>query len=239
MKELGGPIARDAILETHRRRVDAVAAGGWWFKIAGFGSGPPAGSGAQRSPLRIRSCLSGSIERALPQIRLHDARGMRRRVRRPSAEMQSLGAWPLERSPWRNPAHTGEHLARGPGEVGRAHTIQRMNEERLPTVAALGGLGLAAVALLFAAATDGPYLSVDSVNSWIIVFAAGLFAALFAVPFAFERRLRAIGPRWRRPLGAGAVGVGRGRDRRALRRRHARARQRLLGLLAGRRTGPS
>jgi hypothetical protein len=88
-----------------------------------------------------------------------------------------------------------------------------MDEERLPTLAAVVGLAVAAAGLLFAAATDGPYLTADSVNAWIVVFAAGLFAALFAVPFAFERRLRTAVPdrdkRWERALlGWGAVAIG-------------------------------
>jgi hypothetical protein len=88
-----------------------------------------------------------------------------------------------------------------------------MDEARIPALAALGGLGLAAVGLLFAAATDGPYLTADSVNGWIVVFAAGLFAALFAVPFALERRLRSAvedrDRRWERALlGWGAISIG-------------------------------
>ena len=43
---------------------------------------------------------------------------------------------------------------------------------------------------MLAAATDAPYLSADGVNGWIILFAAGLFCALLALPFALEARLR-------------------------------------------------
>ena len=49
----------------------------------------------------------------------------------------------------------------------------------------------AAGALVLAAVSGPPYLSTDGVNGWIVVFAAGLFAALLAVPFAIERRPRA------------------------------------------------
>jgi hypothetical protein len=66
-----------------------------------------------------------------------------------------------------------------------------MDETRLPTIAAVGGLGLAAIALILAGATGGPYLTADSVNGWIVVFAVGAAVALGAVPFAFERRMRA------------------------------------------------
>jgi peptidoglycan/LPS O-acetylase OafA/YrhL len=65
-----------------------------------------------------------------------------------------------------------------------------MDEVRFPRTALLAGLGVAAVGLILAGATDGPYLTSDDVNWWIVVFAAGLFAGLFALPFAIERRLR-------------------------------------------------
>jgi hypothetical protein len=65
-----------------------------------------------------------------------------------------------------------------------------MDEARLPLVAAMGGLGLAVIALILAGASGGPYLTADSVNGWIVVFAVGVGAVLGALPFAFERRLR-------------------------------------------------
>jgi hypothetical protein len=73
---------------------------------------------------------------------------------------------------------------------------------------------VAAGALILAAASGSPYLSTDGVNGWIVVFAAGLFAALLAVPFVIEGRSRATDPekdaRWERvvPLwGAIALAV--------------------------------
>ena len=88
-----------------------------------------------------------------------------------------------------------------------------MDEERLPALGALGGLGLALVALALASATGAPYVTGDGVNGWMVVFAAGSFGALFAVPFVFERRLRpAIADadkRWERALLYwGAVSLG-------------------------------
>ena len=88
-----------------------------------------------------------------------------------------------------------------------------MDEQRLPTTGALIGIALAAIGLLFAAATDGPYLTTDDVNGWILVFAAGLFGALIAVPFMLERRLRRSvddrDKRWERALlGWGAIAIG-------------------------------
>jgi hypothetical protein len=85
----------------------------------------------------------------------------------------------------------------------------------VPALAVLAGLLVAAGALILAAVSGPPYLSTDGVNGWIVVFAAALFAALLAVPFAMEGRLRASHPegdaRWDRavPLwGAIALAVG-------------------------------
>jgi hypothetical protein len=88
-----------------------------------------------------------------------------------------------------------------------------VSEERAPLVAVAAGGGLAVAGLLLAGATGEPYLTTDSVNVWIVVFAAGLLAALFAVPFAIERRMRAriaeSDRRWERSLLAwGAVSIG-------------------------------
>lgn len=88
-----------------------------------------------------------------------------------------------------------------------------VDEERLPLFAAAGGAALAAVGFFLAAGTGEPYLDSDAVNPWIVVFAAGLLALLFAVPFALERRMRAAladaDRRWERALLAwGAVAVG-------------------------------
>jgi hypothetical protein len=66
-----------------------------------------------------------------------------------------------------------------------------VDEARIPVVAATLGLGLAAIALILAGASGGPYLTADSVSGWIVVFAVGAGGALGAVPFALERRLRA------------------------------------------------
>jgi hypothetical protein len=66
-----------------------------------------------------------------------------------------------------------------------------VDEARVPWVAAIAGLGLAAIALILAGAAGGPYLTAESVNGWVVVFAVGAGAALGAVPFALERRLRA------------------------------------------------
>jgi hypothetical protein len=61
---------------------------------------------------------------------------------------------------------------------------------RIAGLLALGGAASAAVSLALAGASGAPYLEADGVNGWIVVFAAGLLAALIAVPFGLELRLR-------------------------------------------------
>ena len=65
---------------------------------------------------------------------------------------------------------------------------------RFAALLALGG-GLAALgSLLLAGIAGEPYLGTDGVNGWLVVFAAGLLAALVAFPFGAELRLRARYP---------------------------------------------
>ena len=61
---------------------------------------------------------------------------------------------------------------------------------RFAALLALGGAATALLSVLFAAAAGEPYLEAEGVNPWIVVFAAGLMAALIAFPFGFEVRLR-------------------------------------------------
>jgi len=87
-----------------------------------------------------------------------------------------------------------------------------VEEARLPTLAVVGGVGVALSAVLLAATGDGPYLSTGSVSGWMVVFAVGLFTALFATPFALERGMRPTvedrDKRWERALLAwGAISV--------------------------------
>jgi hypothetical protein len=71
-------------------------------------------------------------------------------------------------------------------------------------MAVLGGSGTAVVSIVLAAAAGGPYLTAADVNGWIVVYAAALFAALFAAPFLIERLLRSriedSERRWERSL---------------------------------------
>ena len=102
-------------------------------------------------------------------------------------------------------------LARG--DLHRRRDDASVNEERIPILAAIAGFGLAVIGLLLAGAAGAPYLTSDAVNPWVIVFAAGALAMLYALPFALERRMRERiedrERRWERALLAwGAVAIG-------------------------------
>ncbi len=84
---------------------------------------------------------------------------------------------------------------------------------RRPALFMVAGGGAAAVSLLLAAVAGPPYLSLQSLSPWIVTFAVGLFAALFATPFALHGRLSDQlegDARWERALviwGGVALGV--------------------------------
>ena len=60
---------------------------------------------------------------------------------------------------------------------------------RPPAIAIIAGVSIAASSLILAA-VDGPrYLSLSQLNFWLVPFSAGLFTALFAVPFLAHRTL--------------------------------------------------
>jgi hypothetical protein len=61
---------------------------------------------------------------------------------------------------------------------------------RVAALLAVGGGATAVVSLILAGAAGEPYLGADGVNGWLVVFAAGLLAALVAFPFGIELRLR-------------------------------------------------
>jgi hypothetical protein len=63
-----------------------------------------------------------------------------------------------------------------------------------PTLALVASSAVALVALLLAALTGGPYLDLSSLNPWVAIFAVAAFAALFSIPFAVERLLKAAHP---------------------------------------------
>ena len=61
---------------------------------------------------------------------------------------------------------------------------------RFAGMLAVAGGATAIASLALAAAAGAPYLAADGVNGWIVVFAAGLLAALISFPFGIELRLR-------------------------------------------------
>ena len=85
--------------------------------------------------------------------------------------------------------------------------------ERRAALFVTAGAGVAIVSIPLAAAGGAPYLSLDSLSPWIVTYAIGLFAALFATPFLIHARLGGeleADARWERAMlwwGAVAVGV--------------------------------
>jgi hypothetical protein len=86
-------------------------------------------------------------------------------------------------------------------------------EDRRPRLFLAIGGGVAAASIPLAAAGGPPYLSFESLSPWIVTLCIGLFAALFATPFAIHARLSSElerDARWERALllwGAVALGV--------------------------------
>jgi hypothetical protein len=56
-------------------------------------------------------------------------------------------------------------------------------------VGAATGAALALIGALGVALGSGPYLSLDSLSAWIVIWALGLFAALVALPFLLHARI--------------------------------------------------
>ena len=85
--------------------------------------------------------------------------------------------------------------------------------ERRATLFVVGGAATAIVSIPLAAAAGPPYLSLDSLSPWIVTYAIGLFAALFATPFLIHARLGGeleADARWERAMlwwGLVAAGV--------------------------------
>jgi hypothetical protein len=75
--------------------------------------------------------------------------------------------------------------------------------DRRWAVVAVAGVAVAAVSILLAAAAGGPYLSLERLSPWLVTYAIGLFAALFAAPFLIRERLGGMleaDARWERAL---------------------------------------
>jgi hypothetical protein len=85
--------------------------------------------------------------------------------------------------------------------------------ERRATLFVVGGAATAIVSIPLAAAAGPPYLSLDALSPWIVTYAIGLFAALFAAPFLIHARLAGeleADARWERAMlwwGLVAAGV--------------------------------
>jgi hypothetical protein len=74
---------------------------------------------------------------------------------------------------------------------------------RGPALCLALGLGIAFVSVGLAAAAGEPYLTLEELNPWLVTYAIGLFAALFATPFALQRGLGGLledDARWERAL---------------------------------------
>jgi hypothetical protein len=79
---------------------------------------------------------------------------------------------------------------------------ERMQERRA-TLFVVAGAATAIVSIPLAAAGGPPYLSLGSLSPWIVTYATGLFAALFATPFLIHSRLAGnleADARWERAL---------------------------------------
>ena len=63
-----------------------------------------------------------------------------------------------------------------------------------PLVAAGAGVRASVLALIAAAGAGPPYLTLDDLNPWIVVFALAAFGALMAAPFAIDRALDRVNP---------------------------------------------
>ena len=77
------------------------------------------------------------------------------------------------------------------------------SDARRPRLFVAAGAGSAAAAALLAAATGPPYLSLGAISPWVVVYAIGLFGALFAIPFALHASLGGeleADARWERAL---------------------------------------
>ena len=75
-----------------------------------------------------------------------------------------------------------------------------------PLVAAGIGLLASVLALIAAGSAGAPYLTLDDLNPWIVVFAFTAFGALMATPFAIDRALDRVNPQeadhWEKAMAA-------------------------------------
>ncbi len=60
---------------------------------------------------------------------------------------------------------------------------------RIPAVCLAIGVGVSLITVPLAAVAGPPYLSLESLSPWVVVFAIGLFGAAFATPFVLVASL--------------------------------------------------
>jgi hypothetical protein len=90
---------------------------------------------------------------------------------------------------------------------------EAFSPQRRAALFVAAGSGVAIVSIPLAAAAGPPYLSFSSLSPWIVTYAIGLFAALFAAPFLIHTRMGGeleADARWERALlwwGAVALAV--------------------------------
>ncbi len=63
-----------------------------------------------------------------------------------------------------------------------------------PALALMISSAVALISLVLALLAGAPYLDFSSLNGWVAVFAVAAFGALFSLPFAIERMLKAAHP---------------------------------------------
>ena len=74
---------------------------------------------------------------------------------------------------------------------------------RIPAICLAVGAAVSIVTVPLAAVAGPPYLALESLSPWVVVFAIGLFAAAFAAPFVIHAALGGAleaDARWERAL---------------------------------------
>jgi hypothetical protein len=77
------------------------------------------------------------------------------------------------------------------------------SDARIPALCLVVGAAVSVVTVPLAAVAGPPYLSLDALSPWVVVFAIGLFGAAFAAPFVIHASLGGLleaDARWERAL---------------------------------------
>ena len=78
-----------------------------------------------------------------------------------------------------------------------------VSSARIPAICLVVGAAVSMVTVPLAAVGGPPYLSLDALSPWVVLFAVGLFAAAFAAPFVIHASLGGeleADARWERAL---------------------------------------